>query len=453
MVHCATVTGTDLPRLPFRTAGTRVTVVGNRGPTVDAVGAGTEEVSAGDTDLGPIATFVRFGLIGATVGLAFLIVTNGLFVRVAMAWIIAPFLLAYIAAMATAERRRHAGDARSALALATGGNWLIAAAVTAVLPFLWPVMAITVLMPLVLVTSYLRRRALVVVLSLGAAVAGGVATLGLLNDDGGAVPDIADDFEVTLVVASMMAQILPVTLVVWEMNDLHRRNLAESRTLNRELRASEAQLAVSRRRVVDAADAERRRIERNLHDGAQQRLVALGVRLRLLEDRVSGDPELADAVGSLVLDLEDAVDEVRELAHGIYPPLLRSQGLGPALGAVARRSPSPVETEVAVSERPDESIETALYFTALEALTNAAKHAPGANVLLRLDTTGDKVVLEVADEGPGFEVAGLASRSHGLSNMEDRLAAVEGRLTIDSEAGRGTTITAIVPTGPGTTTP
>ena len=173
------------------------------------------------------------------------------------------------------------------------------------------------------------------------------------------VGKITDEFELILVVGALMAQILPVTLVVWQMNDLQQRNLADSRALNRELRDSEARLAVSRRRVVDAADAERRRIERNLHDGAQQRLVALGVRLRLLEEQVSGDAELASTVGGLVGELEGAVDEVRELAHGIYPPLLRSQGLVAALRAVARRSASPVETDLATIERLDESSETA----------------------------------------------------------------------------------------------
>jgi signal transduction histidine kinase len=397
-------------------------------------------------DTGPIATFVRLDLIGAVGGLAALVVLNGFIVRAGAVWVIAPFLIVLIVSLTVADLRLRAGDVGVALVLTTAANWLVAAVVAAVLPFLWPVMAITVLMPLVLATPYLRPRNLAMALGTGAVIAGAIAVLGLLNDDGGAVPDIDDDFELVLVVGALMAQMLPVTLIAWQNNDLQRRALARSMALNRELRASELQLAGSRRRVVEAGDTERRRIERDLHDGAQQRLVALGVRLRLLEDRVATDPELAPAVRDLVGELEGAVDEIRELAQGIYPPLLRSRGLVAALRAVARRSPSPVETELAPIERPDPSIEAALYFTALEALANAAKHAPGAEVTLRLVAADDRVVLTVEDRGPGFRV-GEVARSQGIGNMEDRLATVGGHLVVDSAPGRGTTVVATVVAG------
>ena len=398
----------------------------------------------GGTDHGAIRTFIKLDRIGATLGILVLAIMNALVVRAPAVWIIAPFLLALVAGLTLAERSIEAGRVVRALALVTSLNWLIALIVPVLLPFLWPVMIITVLMPLVLASPHLSGVQLSRFLAAGAAVAGAVAAIGLLNDDGGAIEDIADEAELILVIGSLAAQIVPIGLIVWQHNNLQRKNLAELATLNDDLVRSEAELAASRRRVVDAADTERRRIERDLHDGAQQRLVAIGVHLRLLENAASGDDDTKHRVSSLVGDLEEALTEIRDLSHGIYPPLLQTQGLGPALTAVARRSLQPVVVKIQDVERMDQSREAALYFTALEALANASKHAPQAEVSLSLSEDEAAVVLTISDDGPGFSVAGNRLVSGGLQNMKDRMEVVGGTLHVTSGPVDGTTLQASV---------
>jgi len=267
----------------------------------------------------PIETFINLDLMGTLGGIVLLIVANGLFVQKASVWIVLPALLILLLALILAKRQAESGALLRALALVTAGNWMVAVVVPVLLPFLWPVMALTVLMPMVLSTPYLNRPQSLATVTVGSLVVGCVATIGLLNDDGGALPDIEDEFELLLVVGALMAQIIPIGLIVWQNNRLQLQNLEHATDLNNRLQRSQAELAASRRRVVEAGDTERRRIERDLHDGAQQRLVALGVRLRLLESQSRELPEVHQAVETLVGELDGAVEEVRELAHGIYP--------------------------------------------------------------------------------------------------------------------------------------
>jgi signal transduction histidine kinase len=216
---------------------------------------------------------------------------------------------------------------------------------------------------------------------------------------------------------------------------LHNRRLdrALQSTLD-DLRRTNAELRASRARLVAAADAERRRIERDLHDGAQQHLVALAVNLRLARDL--DDPgELLAQLGD---DVREAIEQVRALAHGIYPPLLIDAGLGEALRAVAARSPQPVTVDAQVG-RHEPEVEAAVYFCCLEALQNAAKHAPDATVSIRV-WDDDGVRFEVADDGPGFDPAAVTA-GHGFQNMGDRLGAVGGSVTWSSTPGGGTRIT------------
>jgi signal transduction histidine kinase len=214
--------------------------------------------------------------------------------------------------------------------------------------------------------------------------------------------------------------------------------LDEVRRANEELRASRA-------RIVATGDAERRKIERNLHDGAQQHLVALAVNLRLIKDLLVDDPETAaEMLEQLGADVKDTIAELRNLAHGIYPPLLVDAGLGEALRAAAGRSPLDVAVEVAATERYGSEIEAAVYFCCLEALQNAAKHAPDAKVQLRVWEDAGGLMFEVADDGPGFD-AEVAVRGHGFTNMSDRLGAIGGTVRWDSAPGSGTRIFGSVP--------
>jgi signal transduction histidine kinase len=216
-------------------------------------------------------------------------------------------------------------------------------------------------------------------------------------------------------------------------------------TLNA-LRKQADELRESRARIVASGDAERRRVERDLHDGAQQHLVALAINLRLARDIVAEDPDGAgEMLGQLAGDVQLTIKELRELAHGIYPPLLADNGLPDALRAAASRSPLKVLVTVAddIGRYPAE-VEAAIYFSCLEALQNAAKHAPDATVELRLWTESGGLLFSVSDDGPGFDPA-IARRGHGFVNMADRLGAIGGTVRWDSRPGHGAAISGSVP--------
>jgi signal transduction histidine kinase len=217
--------------------------------------------------------------------------------------------------------------------------------------------------------------------------------------------------------------------------------------LTAELRASIDELRASRRRLVEAQDAERRKIERNLHDGAQQQLVALAIQLNLLAES-AGEPELVrQAIPDLKAQLSAALDDLRALARGIYPPLLADQGLVMALRSQTSRSPVPVMLEADQVGRYSPDAESAVYFCALEALQNVAKHARATRVVVRLAGNGDGLEFSISDDGAGLPATGLRAGS-GLQGMADRLAAHGGTLDVRSEPGRGTTISGRLPVAP-----
>jgi len=213
-----------------------------------------------------------------------------------------------------------------------------------------------------------------------------------------------------------------------------------------ELRALLTDLRAAQRRVAVAGDAERRRIERDLHDGAQQRLMALRLELGLLEERVSDDPKRAtEMLRELRLELDEALDELRELAHGLYPPLLASDGLEAALAATARRSAIPVTIDACGMTRAPRSIESAVYFCCLEALQNAAKHAgPDARAVIELRMGDGSLRFSVRDDGAGFD-PGEMQPCYGLVNLRDRLSALGGDSGVTSAPGAGTTVTGHIP--------
>lgn len=214
-----------------------------------------------------------------------------------------------------------------------------------------------------------------------------------------------------------------------------------------EVRRTNEELKASRTRIVAAGDAERRRLERNLHDGAQQHLVALAVKIRLAHDAVEDDP--ADAVAmldELKGDIQEAVAELRALAHGIFPPLLMAGGLPDALPAAAARAALPTTLIADGVGRYPQDIETAVYFCCLEALQNAGKHAgDGATAQVRVWEEAGMLRFEVADNGVGFDLGGAPAEGHGFVNMGDRLGAIDGTFTVDSSPGAGTRIRGSIP--------
>ncbi len=217
-----------------------------------------------------------------------------------------------------------------------------------------------------------------------------------------------------------------------------------------ELEVRNQELVASRRRIVTAADESRRQIERNLHDGAQQHLVALAVKVGLVKQLIDADRATADEMlDQLRGDVQDTLEELRELAHGIYPPLLRDRGLAAALQAAANRSALPAELVVGDGvTRHEPETEAAVYFCCLEAMQNAGKHAgDDAHLTITVDQDDAELSFEVADDGPGFDVATVAG-GHGFVNMRDRLGAIGGTLVVDSVPGAGARIRGRIPLDP-----
>jgi signal transduction histidine kinase len=204
-------------------------------------------------------------------------------------------------------------------------------------------------------------------------------------------------------------------------------------------------LRASRQRLVAAQDQERRRLERDIHDGAQQQLVALAVKLGLAERIVSSDAERAAAmVAEAKAETNEALETLRDLARGIYPPLLADEGLLAALTAQARKASLPVMVDADGVGRLPQEIEAAVYFSCLEALQNAAKHAGASAATIRLGRRDGELTFEVADDGRGFDPA-VITRGTGLQGIADRLAALGGTLEVRSQPGRGTTIVGSLP--------
>lgn len=209
------------------------------------------------------------------------------------------------------------------------------------------------------------------------------------------------------------------------------------------------ELQESRRRIVTAQDERARKLERDIHDGAQQQLVALSVKLGLAEQLTARDPEKArEILGEIKADATDALDNLRDLARGIYPPLLADQGLAAALDSQARKSAIDVQVLADGIGRYPQEVEAAVYFCSLEALQNIAKYAEASSARIWLAQSDGHLAFEIADDGVGFDPA----RAHGsgLTNMRDRVEAVGGDLEVTSRAGVGTTVAGRIPVRPGT---
>jgi signal transduction histidine kinase len=206
-----------------------------------------------------------------------------------------------------------------------------------------------------------------------------------------------------------------------------------------------ADLRASRQRLVVAQDDERRKLERNLHDGTEQQLVALAVKLRLAESLAERDPS---ATKTMLMDLRtetgEALESLRDLARGIYPPQLADKGLAAALESEARKGPVPTEVRSEGIGRYPPDVESAVYFCALQALNNVAKHAGATRVEVRLAEADGELTFEVSDDGDGFDPAQI-SYGTGLQAMADRLDAIGGTLKVHSQPGRGAQVTGHVP--------
>jgi signal transduction histidine kinase len=245
---------------------------------------------------------------------------------------------------------------------------------------------------------------------------------------------------------------IPLAVVVWALFLLAVRGLvslhgAVARALltaspDPVMAARLAQLQDSRARIIAAADAERRRLERDLHDGAQQRLVSLSMQLGLAKRRLAKGEDVRELVASADAELHAAIKELRDLARGIHPAVLTDRGLAPALRDVATRAPLPVELGELPAERLPGPVEAAAYFTVSEALTNVARYAGATVAHVDVRTRDGRLAIEVADDGVGGADAATGS---GLSGLADRLGALGGELRVASPAGEGTRLSATIP--------
>jgi signal transduction histidine kinase len=265
------------------------------------------------------------------------------------------------------------------------------------------------------------------------AAANGGRALTLIHDDGEPVALLAHD-PLLRADAELLAALGALVLGSLE----HQRATAR-------LASSLEQLEESRKRIARAADLERARIERDLHDGAQQRLVMMRIKLSLAEELAHEDPEAGAAVVHEVgTEVELALEELRALAHGVYPSVLSDRGLGDALRSIVAESPLTIHLDARGIERHPAEIETAVYFLCLEAIQNVIKHADGASgAWIRLMDPG-LIYVEIRDDGIGFAPAGPGANG-GLGNMRDRVEAVGGRLVVDAAPGQGTRIVGVIP--------
>jgi signal transduction histidine kinase len=215
--------------------------------------------------------------------------------------------------------------------------------------------------------------------------------------------------------------------------------------LDAQLRAKVDELRSSRERMLRIGLEERRRLERDLHDGAQQRLVSMALNIRLARAKLNEDPLAAEQLlASAGTELDSALAELRELARGIHPAVLTDRGLATALETLANRAPVPVEVGDLPDGRLPEAVELAAYFVVAEALTNVAKYSEASHATVQVERQNGRLVVEVADDGIGGADPG---RGTGLRGLADRLAVLEGRLEVESAQGQGTTITARIPCG------
>jgi len=205
------------------------------------------------------------------------------------------------------------------------------------------------------------------------------------------------------------------------------------------------ELRQSRARIVRAGDAQRQKLERDLHDGVQQRLVAVAINLGLVAELAAADPAIRTSLDEIEQSVTEALDELREISHGLYPPVLSDYGLLKALERI--RPPTGAALTVRATEigRYPSALESAVYYCCLEAIQNATKHGgPAPRISVTLEERADELTFQVTDDGPGFDAAELRPGA-GLVNMRDRLGALDGRISIVSAPGGGTTVSGSVP--------
>ncbi len=313
-----------------------------------------------------------------------------------------------------------------------GANWLVAAAVTWLNPFTVPIALLAVIAPVVLVFDVLRPRtlaAVVVATVLGSGTLAGAGEVRRLKPDA-----LQPDSSLTVPIVAVFVAVVALVIV------------AGIREQVRRLRRHTADLDASRRRLAVAGDEARQAIERDLHDGAQQRLARLSVELGRVTRLGERDASAAVAeLPGLQAELVDGIRELRDLAHGIYPALLSERGLGAALPAAARRTSRPCVVDIAPDARYPAPVEAALYFCAVEAIQNADTHSGASRIDVRVRPAAGRLQFDVRDDGRGFDVDTAYGLGRGVTGMADRVRAAGGECVVRSTPGSGTVVSGWLP--------
>lgn len=343
-----------------------------------------------------------------------------------------------------ALRRLHRGDTTQALLIYSIASWAIALLSSFIVTFQWPIQVAVAFLPTVLAATFLPERPITGYVAASAGVAFGVALLGVSQD----VTGLSDEIPGWLKNA-VQALVFPAffALVVFAVVQHHRRVsdvLAVQRVAQELAEQRATELASSRRRLVDATDRARRQIERDLHDGAQAHLVGIDLQLTKATSLTDLDAT-RQAIRDAQRELHRAHGELRELAHGLFPPVLTQHGLVPAIEDAVDRIPTRVRLDIARIGRPAPDIEAAAYFCVLEALQNAMKHSgcEAVTITIRRDGDPDRLRLVVADDGRG--APSPLPAGHGIDNMRDRLGAVGGSVTVEPGDQGGTLVDASIP--------
>ena len=326
------------------------------------------------------------------------------------------------------------------------GTWGIAIVVAGVIPDALPIMVLNLVGPLVTGALYLDARQLRRLTVAGVVVAIVLGALGFRSEGTGIEDRIPEWLFQVILIVYLVMHVIVMIVSAGSANRVRLNTLSAVAETNRALLDADIELRASRRRVIAAGDGERVRIERDIHDGAQQRLVALAVQLQLASQLArNGTPVTPEQLDAMHVDSREALEELRALARGIYPSVLTERGLEDALRSAAARPTVPVTVHI------DEGIDlprndaAAVYFICLEAMQNAAKHAPDSSARLSVRRSDDGgYVVAVVDDGPGFDTSSTL-HSRGLLNMADRAGALGGELTVESEPGTGTCVTVRLP--------
>jgi signal transduction histidine kinase len=367
------------------------------------------------------------------------VITSGYLVALAIAVALTGLV------MVAALRPLDDGDVARALLLLSGANWAIAVIATTVATFAWPVMLVAALFPSVLAASLISGRTLGGYVAVSVVASLTVVLLGLFQDFSGLSELAPKWLRDTILVIFTPALVGLVALVALNNGVSLQVAVSEARASRAELAEQAAELRRSRARLVTATDRERRRIERDLHDGAQQQLIALGIGLTRARQICRSNPEEAAVLlDRLRRELRNAHDELRRLSQGVYPPVLTEHGLEAALQSAADRCSVPVALAFEGTRRHSPDVEAALYFCAVEALQNAEKHGAANRIVVRLVDAEPRMTLTVADDGVGFD-PGATTGGTGLVNLRDRLGALGGGVEVESRPGHGTSVRGFVP--------